>query len=85
MAHQVIWTEDVINEFVTKALLTKEEETIIRMRAHNKSIVQQAMALNVGESTINTMTRRLKRKYDEVQPYSNILKPRKSKIEEIYN
>lgn len=76
MAHQVIWTEEVIQEFKAKALLTDEEVSILYMRARNKSIIEQSMALGISPSTVNSITKRLKLKYDEVQPFSDILKPR---------
>lgn len=84
MSRQVIWTKIIIEEFVKLANLTKDEEIVLRTRAAGMTIVEQSMKLKMSVSTVNRIVARLKRKYDEVQPYSVLLPPRKSSAKELY-
>lgn len=84
VAKQVIWTDPIIKEFARLANLSEAEITIINMRSQDKSITEQSMVLHCSESKINTMTNRLKKKYDAVQPFSDVLPPRKRGVNETY-
>lgn len=79
MAHEVEWTNLVINEFIELAALTKEEEAVLRARVAGMSIVEQSLALNMSTSKVSAITARLKDKYDAVQPFSSFLRPRLKK------
>lgn len=86
MAHEVHWTKDVYNEFVNLACLTPDELEVIRTRVIcGWSIQKQADQLGMSVSKVNSITRRLKLKYDEVQKRSTILKPRKKSVKETYS
>lgn len=84
MSRQVLWTKIILEEFIRLGNLTKEEEMIMRTRCDSWSIVQQATTLGMSVSTVNRIIRRLKKKYDAVQPYSPLLPPRKNSAEELY-
>lgn len=84
MSKQVPWNVVILEEFIKLACLSEEEERLIRLRVSGYSIVEQAFTLGVSRSTINLMTKRLKKKYDLVQPYSAILPKRKNNIKELF-
>lgn len=81
---QVPWNKVILEEFISLALLTKEEEMIMRTRVAGWTISKQAMTFGMSESTVNRIIKNLKIKYDAVQPYSVILPPRKQSSEEDY-
>lgn len=74
---RVLWTKVVLEEFIDKALLTKEEEMIIRTRVAGWTRVKQANEFNMSIGTVDNIIKRLKAKYDEVQRTDPILPPRK--------
>ena len=81
---QVPWNKIILEEFISLALLTKEEEMIMRTRVAGWTISKQAETFGMSESTVNRYIKQLKEKYDNVQPYSAILPPRKKSQEEDY-
>lgn len=84
MAHQVIWTKIILEEFIELASLDKTEEMIMRTRAAGWTRTEQAMKLNISLATVDRCIKRLKIKYDEVQQYSVLLPPRKESADELY-
>lgn len=84
MSRQVIWTSIIIDEFVKLAVLSKEEEQILRTRAAGWTITKQSLTFGMSKSTIDKMIKRLKQKYDMVQPYSPLLPKRKLSAKELY-
>ena len=85
MAKQVLWNKTILDEFVRLALLSSEEENIVRTRALGWSRAKQCMEFGMSESTLDRIIKQLKLKYDSVQPYSDILPKRKSKASELYS
>lgn len=85
MAHQVAWTKDILEAFIEEALLSEDEEFVMRTRCKNWSISKQAMYLNCSESTVHNMIRLLKNKYDAVQrEHPDKFPERKFSAEEVY-
>ena len=84
MSHQVPWGKVILEEFIAEAMLTKEEEMIIRTRVAGWSRTKQAMEFGMSLSTVDRIIKRLKVKYDKAQKYSPILPPRKFSAEETY-
>ena len=84
MAHQVPWNKIVLEEFIRLALLTKTEEEIMRTRVAGWTITKQALTFGLSEASVNRIIRRLKTKYDQVQPYSPLLPPRRYSPAEEY-
>lgn len=84
MSKQVIWSKIVLERFIEDAMLTKEEEMIMRTRVAGWTITKQALEFGMSESKINKMIARLKIKYDNVQKYDPLLPPRKDSVEETY-
>lgn len=84
MTKQVPWNKIILEEFIGLAMLSKDEEIIMRTRIAGWSVSQQADKLNLSISTVNRIIQRLKIKYDEVEKFSVILLPRKSCAKELY-
>jgi len=82
MTKQVIWTKLVLDEFIKEGNLNVRQQYIIRTRAAGYTIAKQAEELNLSIDQVNKDIARLKKIYDEVQKYSDILPPRcKNKAE----
>ena len=62
---QVPWNKIILEEFISLALLTKEEEMIMRTRAAGWTISKQAETFGMSESTVNRYIKQLKEKYNE--------------------
>lgn len=84
MAKQVPWCKPIVDEFIRLGCLTDDERKIILTRVEGWSITKQAMEFGLSVSTVNRMVARLKQKYDNCQPYSEILPPRKTSSEEVW-
>ena len=84
MAKQVIWDKYILEEFIDIALLSKEEELIMRTRVKWWTVAQQADELGMSVSTVNRMVKKLKCKYDEVQKYSLVLPKRKKSAKVLF-
>lgn len=82
--NQVPWTKSLLEEFIQEAMLTKEEEFLMRTRCAGWSQVKQAMKLNVSTSTISNILVKCKQKYDNLQSqFPDKFPPRiTSKVEE---
>lgn len=78
MSKEVPWSKIIVETFVEEAMLTKEEEVILRTRVAGWSRVKQADELGMSLSTVDRLIKSLKIKYDQVQKYNPILPPRKS-------
>lgn len=80
MAHEVIWTQDVYDEFIRKGNLSPIERKIFDSRVLQQYTIQmQSFEFNMSVSSINDIIYEIKKKYDEVQETSDILKPRENK------
>lgn len=84
MSKQVPWNKIILEEFISLAVLTDEEEKIIRTRVKGWTITKQAMTFGMSPAAVNRIIRRLKIKYDNVQPYSPLLPPRRHSAVETY-
>lgn len=70
---KVPWNRVILEEFISLAILTPEEETLIRTRAAGWSQVRQSFELNVSLATITRMVRKLHKEYMSLVPHSDIL------------
>lgn len=66
-----------MDEFISLASLSEDEELIIRARAAGWSRVKMCHEFNMSLAAIDRIVARLKRKYDAGQPYSDKLPVRK--------
>jgi hypothetical protein len=72
----VITNRRILETFLDEALLTKDEEFIVRTRAAGWSRQQQAFELGVSVGTLDRMIHGIKCKYDSVSKYSSNLPER---------
>lgn len=85
MAHQVPWTKEILENFIEYALLSDDEEFIMRSRCKGWTVTRQAMYLAKSESSVHTMIKTLKIKYDNVQKeHPDLFPERKFSCEETY-
>lgn len=71
--NDLLWDNGMISEFTNLACLADEEIEVLRDWAHGKSIVYTSMRLHVSDSTVSNIRKRLRVKYDRVQPRSALL------------
>lgn len=66
MWKNVPWTKTMLEDFIEEALLTEEEEKILRTRVAGWSIVKQALEFEMSTTTVSRYTKNIKRKYDHL-------------------
>lgn len=84
MTKQIPWNKIILERFIELAVLTKDEEEIMRTRVAGWSRTQQAQKLGMSLSTVDKHIAELKLKYDDVQKYDPILPPRRKSKQEIW-
>ena len=84
MAHQVLWNKIIVETFIKEAMLTKDEEWILRTRVAGWSRTKQAVELNMSIANVDKIISKLKKKYDNVQKYNPLLPPRKPSDQETW-
>lgn len=84
MAHQVVWTRDILDAFKREANLTDEECAIMETRVAGMTRVQQSFYFNLSVSALDKKIARIKAKYDAAQKTSSVLKPRRFSACETY-
>ena len=82
MSKQVPWNKLIVETFITEAMLSEDEEMILRTRVAGWSRVQQSEKLGMSLSTVDRIIKTLKEKYDNVQKYYVMLPPRKTSTKE---
>lgn len=87
MNPKVPWTKSMLEKFIDEALLTKDEERVLRTRIAGWSVVQQSMEMGLSTATISRIIKNIVQKYKAVQPlYPDIFPPLKeSKYEKALN
>lgn len=84
MAKQVLWNKPIYDEFCRLAELSEDERNILQTRMQGWSITRQSLHFHKSVSSINRMIAILKKKYDAVQIYSDVLPKRKFSAKETY-
>ena len=79
----VIWTRDIFDEFVSRAMLTEEEVAVVEASIKGWSRVKISMELCMSVRKVNTILRRCRIKYDAAQKESSILPARKRSVNDI--
>lgn len=81
---QILWTKKILETFIKEGMLTEEEKEVLLLRVQGYTITEQAERLNISESKVNRITRRLKIKYDALQETMKELPKRKETTKELY-
>lgn len=84
MAQQVPWDQQILDEFIRRALLSEEDQWLLRSRINGMSRSQQAEHLGLSERSVDRRISRLKSKYDHVQPGSSGLPPRRRRASDTW-
>ena len=74
---QVPWCKVYVERFIDLAMLSEEEQMIIRTRVKGWDRTAQANALGISVATLDRKIAALKIKYDEAQKHDDILPPRR--------
>ena len=87
MTTKVPWTKTMLEKFIDEALLTEDEERVLRTRIAGWSIVKQSLEMGLSTSTISRIVKTINQKYLVLQPkFPDIFPPLKiSKYEEALN
>lgn len=84
MSKQVPWNKIIVEHFIELAMLSDEEQMILRTRVSGWSRTKQANELGMSLTTVDRIIARLKKKYDKVQKYDPLLPPRKFSAKETW-
>lgn len=76
----ILWNKIILDEFIRLALPTEFEIQLIRSRMADQSRVQQSFEFSRSLPRVDAAIKSIRQKYDAVQPYSDILPPRKKKL-----
>lgn len=87
MYSKIPWTKTMLERFIEEALLTEEEEKILRTRIAGWSIVRQSMEMGLSTATVSRIVNKINNKYKTLQPkFPDIFPPfKESKFEEALN
>lgn len=72
----LLWDKRMLGAFIEQACLTEEEIIVLKDMAFGKSIANTAMMHNMSEGKVSEIRKKLRIKYDRVQPYTKELPPR---------
>jgi hypothetical protein len=67
----------MLGVFRASACLTEEEDIVLNDWARGKSIVETAMTRSMSDRKVGRIRKTLRRKYDNIQPYTDL--PKRSK------
>jgi DNA-binding CsgD family transcriptional regulator len=84
MTKQVIWTKQILEEFIKEGNLNERQEYIIRTRVQGYTITRQALELHLSIDQVNKDIRTLKHLYDVVSLNNSKLPPRMKNKSELY-
>lgn len=73
----ILWNKIILDEFIRLALLTDLEEQILRTQIKGWCRTKQSMEFNISIETVDRVLKSIRKKYDSVQPHSEILPLRK--------
>ena len=64
---QVLWTRKLVDTFIKEGMLTEEEKEVLLLRVKGYTIAETSELMNISDSKVNRIIRRLKIKYDNLQ------------------
>ena len=74
--NDLLFNSRLLGAMSEHACLTEEEEKVLKAWAAGASVAKTARLCNMDDSTVNRIRKRLRIKYDGIQPYTD-LPPRK--------
>ena len=80
----ILWTKKIIETFIKEGMLTEEEKEVLLLRVKGYTIAETSELMNISDSKVNRIIRRLKIKYDNLQDTLEELPKRKETTKELY-
>lgn len=74
--NDIRWNRIILDDFLFNAFLTEDEEAVVLDWASGKSTVCTAMTRNMSVAKVDKIRNQIRKKYDDVQPYTPLLPPR---------
>ena len=68
----LLWNSRMLGAMQAHACLTEEETIVLMDWAKGRSIANTAMMHHMSESKVNRLRKRLRQKYDGIQPYTDL-------------
>ena len=81
---QILWTRKLVDTFIKEGMLTEEEKEVLLLRVKGYTIADTSELMNISDSKVNRIIRRLKIKYDNLQGTIEELPKRKETTKELY-
>ena len=81
---QILWTRKLVDTFIKEGMLTEEEKEVLLLRVKGYTIAETSELMNISDSKVNRIIRRLKIKYDNLQGTIEKLPKRKETTKELY-
>ena len=81
---QRLWTRKLVDTFRKEGMLTEEEKEVLLLRVKGYTIAETSELMNISDSKVNRIIRRLKIKYDNLQGTIEELPKRKETTKELY-
>lgn len=81
---QILWTRKLVDTFIKEGMLTEEEKKVLLLRVKGYTISETSELMNISDSKVNRIIRRLKIKYDNLQGTIEELPKRKETTKELY-
>lgn len=81
---QILWTKKIIETFIKEGMLTEEEKEVLLLRVKGYTIAETSELMNISDSKVNRIIRRLKIKYDNLRSTIEELPKRKETTKELY-
>ena len=78
--YDLVWDKVMLGAFIEHACLTDEEKTVLNDWAYGKSIDNTAMMHHMSKAKVNKIRKKLRIKYDKVQPYTSVLPTRITRL-----
>lgn len=72
--NDLVWDKRMLGAFRALACLSEEEEVVLLDWANQRSIVHTALTHHMSERKVNNIRKRIRLKYDRVQPYTDLPK-----------
>ena len=68
----LLWNSKMLGAMQAHACLTEEETIVLQDWAKGKSIANTSMMHHMSESKVNRLRKRIRQKYDGIQPYTDL-------------
>ena len=81
---QILWTRKLVDTFIKEGMLTEEEKEVLLLRVKGYTIAETSELMNISDSKVNRIIRRLKIKYDNLQGTIEELPKRKETTKKLY-